>query len=66
MTAKLAYKIVMTLPVNERYTLFDMLEPHMKDLDFDELLKEDNKKENSKEEMVTFLIKSVFSKFKKS
>jgi urate oxidase len=66
MTALLTYEIIMTLPEMEKNVLFDMLEPQIKYFDLEDLLQDDGLKLNSKEEIFKFLIKTVFSKNKKS
>ncbi|SDX53194.1 hypothetical protein [Flavobacterium degerlachei] len=66
MTAELTYQIIMTLPENERVLLFDKLEPQMKKFDIGRLLSDDNQKLIEKREMIEFLIRTQFSKFKKS
>jgi hypothetical protein len=66
MTAKLAYEIIMTLPETERFILFEMLEPEMKPFDLDAILEDNRSNLNKKEEMINYLIRTVFSKNKNS
>ena len=66
MTALLTYQIIMTLPDMEKNVLFDMLDLHLKPFEIDDLLQDDGLNLNSKEEVFKFLIKTVFSKNKKS
>ena len=66
MTAKLTYEIIMTLPREEMELLLNMLEPHFEKFDIDDLLDDHSDNETSKEEMIRFLIKTVFSKCKHS
>ncbi len=53
----------MTLPESEKELLFAMLEPHIKSFDFEELLED---KPMDKNEIIKYLIATVFSKNKKS
>lgn len=66
MTAKLAYEIVMSLPDNERALLFDMLEPHFEKFDFDEFISDEIEIGYSDTEIRNYLIKTLFSKYKKT
>lgn len=66
MTAKLIYPIIMALPEKERELLLDMLAPENKKLDLNKLLSEDHQKLIEKREMIEFLIRTQFSKFKNS
>ena len=66
MTAKLIYPVIMSLPEKERELLLDMLATENKELDLKKLLSEDHQKLIEKREMVAYLIKTQFSKFKKS
>lgn len=66
MTAKLAYEIVMSLPDNERTLLFDMLEPHFEKFDFDEFISDEIEIGFSDSEITNYLIKTLFSKYKKT
>jgi hypothetical protein len=61
-TAKLAYELIMILPETEKDILFSMLEPHMKSFNIEELI---NEAPMNKQEMIDYLIKNVFSKYKK-
>jgi hypothetical protein len=63
MTAKLAYEIIMTLPESEKDQLFIMLEPHVKSFDLEEFIDESPMDKN---EIIKYLIATVFSKNKKS
>lgn len=65
MTAKLTYQIIMSLPLNERELLFDMLEPHYEKFDVDTFLSEEIEMGFSNEELTNYLIKTLFSKHKK-
>jgi hypothetical protein len=66
MTAHLAYQVIMTLPANERQLLFDMIEPHMKKFDLEELLSDKIPEKISEKEMMLRLIETCFSKVKNS
>lgn len=66
MTANLAYQIIMALPGNERELLFEMIDPHMKKFDLEELLSDEIPKKNSEKEMMLRLIETCFSKVKNS
>jgi hypothetical protein len=66
MTANLAYQIIMALPENERELLFDMIDPHMKKFDLEELLSDEIPKKISEKEMMLRLIETCFSKVKNS
>ncbi|WP_426095367.1 hypothetical protein [Flavobacterium sp. DSR2-3-3] len=66
MTANLAYQIIMALPENERELLFDMIDPHMKKFDLEELLSDELPKKISEKEMMLRLIETCFSKVKNS
>lgn len=66
MTVNLAYQIIMSLPENERDLLFDMLEPHMKKFDLEELISDKASKKASKNERLLRLIDTCFSKVKDS
>ena len=66
MTVNLAYQIIMSLPENERDLLFDMLEPHMKKFDLEELISDKASKKASKNERMLRLIDTCFSKVKDS
>lgn len=66
MTANLAYQIIMALPENERELLFDMIDPHMKKFDLEELLSDEISKKISEKEMMLRLIETCFSKVKNS
>jgi hypothetical protein len=66
MTVNLAYEIIMSLPENERDLLFDMLEPHMKKFDLEELISDKASKKASKNERLLRLIDTCFSKVKDS
>lgn len=66
MTANLAYQIIMALPENERELLFDMIDPHMKKFDLEELLSDELPKKISEKEMMLRLIEACFSKVKNS
>ncbi len=66
MTVNLAYEIIMSLPENERDLLFDMLEPHMKKFDLEELISDKTSKKASKNERLLRLIDTCFSKVKDS
>lgn len=66
MTANLAYQIIMALPENERELLFDMIDPHMKKFDLEELLSNELPKKISEKEMMLRLIETCFSKVKNS
>lgn len=61
LTAKLAYELIMTLPETEKEILFSMLEPHMKSFDIEDLIDE---APMNKEQIIDYLIKTVFSKKK--
>lgn len=63
MTAKLAYEIFIILPESEKDKLFTMLEPHIKSFDIEDILEE---KPMEKNEIIQYLIKTVFSKHKNS
>ncbi len=63
MTAKLAYEIIMALPETEKDHLFAMLEPHIKSFDLEELMED---KPMDKNEIIKYLIATVFSKNKNS
>ena len=62
MTAKLAYQMIMTLHGNELELLLDMLKPHMKKFDLEELISD----KASKNERMLRLIDTCFSKVKDS
>jgi hypothetical protein len=64
MTAKLTYDIIMTLSENERESLFDMLEPHMKKFDLEDLISDERQKTIEKEALIKHIIKTQFSKFR--
>lgn len=66
MTAKLIYPLIMALPEQERELLLDMLAGQNKKLDLDELVSQDLQKLIEKREMIEFLIRTQFSKFKNS
>ncbi len=66
MTANLAYQIIMALPENERELLFDMIDPHMKKFDLEELLSVEIQVKLSKNEIMLRLIDTCFSKVKNS
>lgn len=66
MTARLAYQIIMSLSDDERELLFDMLEPHMEKFEIDDFLSETIVNKATKEQITQYLIKTVFSKHKKS
>lgn len=66
MTAKLIYPIIMALPEQERELLLDMLAPKNKKLDLNKLLSDDHQKLIEKKEMIKYLIRTQFSKFKNS
>lgn len=66
MTANLAYQIIMALPENERELLFEMIDPHMKKFDLEELLSDEIPKKISEKEMMLRLIETCFSKVKNS
>jgi hypothetical protein len=66
MTAKLIYPIIMALPEQERELLLEMLGAKNKKLDLDKLLSDDHQKLIEKREMIEFLIRTQFSKFKNS
>lgn len=66
MTANLAYQIIMALPENERELLFEMIDPHMKKFDLEELLSDEISKKISEKEMMLRLIETCFSKVKNS
>jgi hypothetical protein len=66
MTAKLAYQMIMTLRGNELELLLDMLKPHMKKFDLDELISDKALEESSKKERMLRLIDTCFSKVKDS
>jgi hypothetical protein len=66
MTANLAYQIIMALPQNERELLFEMIDPHMKKFDLEELLSDEIPKKISEKEMMLRLIETCFSKVKNS
>jgi hypothetical protein len=66
MTANLAYQIIMALPENERELLFDMIDPHMKKFDLEELLSDEIQVKPSKNEIMLRLIDTCFSKVKNS
>jgi hypothetical protein len=66
MTANLAYQIIMALPENERELLFEMIEPHMKKFDLEELLSDEIQVKPSKNEIMLRLIDTCFSKVKNS
>lgn len=61
MTAKLAYEIIMTLPETEKEILFSMLEPQIKPFDIEDIIDETPM---NKEQIINYLIKTVFSKKK--
>ena len=56
----------MTLPDSERVLLFDMLEPYIKPFDLDDILETENPNSQTKEDIIKYLIETVFSKNKKS
>ena len=56
----------MSLPELERDILFDMLEPHLKPFELDDILQDDGTNLSTREEVIKYLIKNVFSKYKKS
>ena len=66
MTANLAYQIIMSLPENERELLFEMIDPHMKKFDLEELLSDEIPKKISENDMMLRLIETCFSKVKNS
>ncbi len=66
MNAKLAYQIVMTLPEKELELLLDMLKPHMKKFDLEELISDKASKKATKNERLLRLIETHFSKVKDS
>jgi hypothetical protein len=66
MTANLTYQIIMALPENERELLFEMIDPHMKKFDLEELLSDEIPKKILEKEMMLRLIETCFSKVKNS
>lgn len=66
MTAKLAYQMIMTLHGNELELLLDMLKPHMKKFDLEELISDKASKKASKNERMLRLIDTCFNKVKDS
>jgi hypothetical protein len=66
MTADLVYQIIMALPENEREFLFNMIDPHMKKFDLEELLSDEIPEKISEKEMMLRLIDTCFSKVKNS
>ncbi|MFV8339627.1 hypothetical protein ACNQGL_10185 [Flavobacterium sp. LB3P21] len=66
MTADLVYQIIMALPENERELLFNMIDPHMKKFDLEELLSDEIPEKISGKEMMLRLIDTCFSKVKNS
>ena len=66
MTAQLTYQIIMSLPEKERVLLFDMLEPHFEKFDFGEFISEEIETGISEEQLTSYLIKTLFSKYKKN
>ena len=66
MTAKLTYEIIMSLSENERALLFDMLEPQFEKFDFDDFISHEIEIGCSDAEITNYLIKTLFSKYKKT
>lgn len=66
MTAKLLYELTKMLPENELELFIDMIEPHMKKFDLEDLLSDEIPKKNSEKEMMLRLIETCFSKVKNS
>ncbi|MDD3004495.1 hypothetical protein [Flavobacterium sp.] len=66
MTAKLTYEIIMSLPESERTLLFDMLEPHFEKFNFDDFISEEIEIGYSDKQITDYLIKTLFSKYKKT
>jgi hypothetical protein len=66
MNAKLAYQMTMTLHGNELELLLDMLKPHMKKFDLEELVSDKASKKALKNERMLRLIDTCFSKVKDS
>ena len=66
MTAKLLYELTKMLPENELDLYFDMIAPHMKKFDLEELLSDEIPKKISEKEMMLRLIETCFSKVKNS
>lgn len=64
MTAKLAFKIIMSLEEKERELLFDMLTPHIEEFDIDHLISDEKQFDFNKQEMTKYLIKRLFSNVK--
>lgn len=60
------YPLIMALPEEERELLMDMLGAKTQKFDLNKLLSEDHQKLIQKREMIEFLIRTQFSKFKKS
>lgn len=66
MTAKLLYELTKMLPENELELFIDMIEPHMKKFDLEELLSDEIQEKISEKEMMLRLIDTCFSKVKNS
>ncbi|MDD2674909.1 MAG: hypothetical protein PHF81_08510 [Flavobacterium sp.] len=66
MTAKLLYELTKMLPENELELFIDMIEPHMKKFDLEDLLSDEIPKKISEKEMMLRLIEICFSKVKNS
>lgn len=66
MTAKLLYQLTMMLPENELELYIDMIEPHMKKFDLNELILDEIPVKMSKNEIMLRLIDTCFSKVKNS
>lgn len=64
MTAKLTYEIIMSLSESERALLFDMLEPNYEKFDFDDFISEEIETSYSDKEITSYLIDTLFSKYK--
>lgn len=66
MNAELTYQIIMSLSENERAKLFDMLEPHYEKFDFEDFISEEIETGFSDKQLTDYLIKTLFSKHKKT
>jgi hypothetical protein len=66
MSAKLIYPLIMALPEQERELLLEMLGAKNLKLDLNKLLSDDHRKLIEKKEMIKYLIRTQFSKFKNS
>jgi cysteine synthase len=66
MSAKLIYPLIMALPEQERELLLEMLGAKNQKLDLNKLLSDDHQKLIEKREMIKYLIRTQFSKFKNS